>query len=160
MQNNRYKKNVMHGFSLIEVLIASSLIIIITLVTVSAFLSFRRTADLNSVIDGALGTLRDAERQTIESKNADQWSVHVESGRIVLFKGATFSEGASENIVFSLPPGISITNISLTGGGSDIIFNRIVGDTVTGGSFVVQRNDTPGNNKTISVSSTGLIQAQ
>jgi hypothetical protein len=47
--------------------------------------------------------------------------------------------------------------INLAGGGSDIVFSRITGDTANNGTIVIQLTSDSSKQKTISINSLGII---
>ena len=139
------------GFTLIEIIVAIAVIAVIVLVIVSALASFRRSADLNHAVDGVTAQLREARRRTIESKDASQWGVHIESSRTTLFKGTTYSSGAADNEVFTLP------NTVTASGPADVVFKRISGDTDQSGTLTLTLGS---STKIITIRSSGLIETQ
>jgi len=64
------------------------------------------------------------------SMNQDaDWGIHFDSDRYVVFPGGSYAPGAATNMDYLLPPGVEISNISLEGGGDDVIFDRGTGET-------------------------------
>ena len=141
----------MKGFTVIEILISVAVIAIIVLIIVSGLASFRRSADLNHAADGVLAQLREARRRTVESRDASQWGVHTESSRTTLFKGTTYSPGAADNEVFTLP------NTVTASGPADVVFKRISGDTDNAGTLTLTLGS---STKVITIRSSGLIEVQ
>ncbi len=147
------------GFTLIEILVSVAVMVIIVLVVVGGLRSFRQSADLNRAADGVMASLRDGRLRTIESKDASIWGVHVESSRVTLFKGVTFSEGAADNAIFNLPSAVTLS-WSLQGGGSDVKFNRIRGDTDQYGTLTLTLTADSSKTRTITIRSAGLVETQ
>ncbi len=147
------------GFTLIEILVSIAVIVIIVLVVVSGLRAFRQSADLNRATDGVIASLRDGRLQTIESKDASIWGVHAESSRVTLFKGVTFSGGAADNVIFNLPPTVTLS-WSFQGGGADIKFNRISGDANQAGTLTLRLVADSSKTRIITIRSSGLIEAQ
>ena len=140
----------MRGFTLIEIFISVAVIVVIVLVVAGGLSSFRRSAELNQAVDGVVSQLREARHRTIESKDASQWGVHVESSRTTLFKGVSFPEGTDKE-VFTLPSAVTAA------GPADIVFKRISGDTDNAGIVTLTLG---ANTKAINIRSSGLIELQ
>ncbi len=139
------------GFTLIEILISVAVVAIIVLIIVSGLSAFRRSADLNHAVDGVLAQLREAKRRTVESRDASRWGVHVESSRTTLFKGTTYSFGAADNEVFTLPSAVTASGLA------DVVFKRISGETDNAGMLTLTLGS---NTKVITIRSSGLIEVQ
>ena len=58
------------------------------------------------------------------SSNYSRFGVRLEANRTVLFKGDVFTEPSSFNIETPLSPLVEISDISLNGGGIDIVFKK------------------------------------
>lgn len=140
------------GLTMLEILTSIAVIAVVVVIVVSALAVFRRSADLNSAVDGVYAQLREARRRTIESKDASRWGVHVESSRTTLFKGATYSSGAADNEVSGLPSTVTIA------GPTDIVFKRLSGDTDNSGTLTLTSIQDTSKTKTIIIRSSGLIE--
>ncbi len=70
-----------------------------------------------------------------------EWGVHFDTvdQRFTLFKGTVF---ATRDPAFDesedLPDSLSLQNIVLNGGGNDVIFNQVLGNTSQHGSFIIR----------------------
>ncbi|MEK7069530.1 MAG: hypothetical protein AAB962_00560, partial [Patescibacteria group bacterium] len=84
----------------------------------------------------------------------------LEAGRVVLFKGDIFTEPNSSNTETPLPHLVEIGNISLNGGGSNIVFQKLTGKTSNHGSLRVRLNSDNNKYKTISVKPAGIANIQ
>lgn len=149
----------MRGFTLIEIFVSIAVIVVITAAILGGLSSFRRTSDLNQATDGVIAALRDGRLRTIESKDSSGWGVHLESTRVTLFKGTTFSQGAADNAVFNLPPAVTLT-WSLQGGGTDVTFARISGETRRPGTLTLALVADASKTRTIVIRASGLVEVQ
>ncbi len=93
-----------------------------------------------------------------------QWGVyfnHNTNGspdRWIVYKGSSYAaRDASYDFIITLPTPLTLTNISLNGGGSEINFSKLIGATMQYGSLVVSSSQ--GTSNTISVSAKGLVEA-
>lgn len=145
------------GFTSLElILVLTLLAILIGGIAVFSRLSILR-ADLNAQTTEVVSMLRLAQSKAAAGEGGLSHGVHLESGQFVLFEGGTYSASDPSNFVKSLPASLSFQNISLNGGGSDIIFSPPQGETTTYGSFVLSSSDS-GQSRTISITNLGLVQ--
>ena len=87
-----------------------------------------------------------------------QWGVHFESNKYVLFKGSVYSAVDSYNEEITLPDVLTISAITFNGGGSEVVFSKITGETLNFGTTTIQ-NDL-GESKNILINSYGTIESQ
>ena len=85
--------------------------------------------------------------------------MHIGSTKITLFTGSVYSVGASTNQDFNLNSRDSIITISLTGGGSDVVFVRLSGETSQNGTITLS-SSALSQTKTITVYKTGVVESQ
>ncbi len=128
------------GFSLIEIIIA---VAILAMIVVAASVSFRNSRNVNTLTtagNNVLSVIRVAQSKTLAGENDSEWGIHIETDKITLFRGSVFA-GSPYTEATLLPTNIEIANISLAGGGTDIIFTRITGATAETGSFDIRVKD-------------------
>lgn len=158
---NHFKKNARSsfstGFSLIELLIIIGVIALISAGSVTVFKNFRNQQGLNKDAELIVEILQRARSQTLTSQNSSQYGVHISASKITLFTGGTYSAGDPANKDFPFTLSDSILTISLNGGGSDVIFQRLSGETNQSGTIVLT-SVAEGKSKTITIYKTGLIE--
>ena len=145
------------AFTTFELMLVLTLISIsIGIAMVYSRLSLVR-ADLNAQTKEIMSALRLAQSQAAAGQGGVSHGVHLETGKYVIFEGSSYSEGTSGNLEKELPPTLNIQNISLNGGGSDIIFTPPYGETSTYGSLELSSSGS-GQSHTITISNLGLVQ--
>ena len=146
------------GFTIIETLFV---LIILTLLVSIVFVSFRKLND-SKILDTstllATSILDEARSLTLSAKNTSQYGVHLEASKIVLFKGSSYSALATDNVVTTLNTQVAIRNIGLNGGGVDVIFDRLTGETSMAGTLELYLKASTTMSNTITVRSTGVIE--
>lgn len=144
----------MKGFSFIEIIFVVLIILVMGAVLVSPFVSFQRATELNATTEQILSFLFEARSKTLASEGETIYGVHIETSRVVLFSGATFVDGTASNVVFTFPSGVQVSSLALNGGGSDVIFTRLTGETTQHGT-ITTRSVTDGRTRTITIQQTG-----
>ena len=81
---------------------------------------------------------------TLSSKDFSQYGVHFEEQKVVLFKGAIFTEPNSNNKEVKISSPVEIYNISLNGGGSNVVFQKLTGKTNEYGTISFQSPEISG----------------
>lgn len=128
-------KNTKKGFSLIE------LILVIFLIGISLGLSllYLETAqvreDINKQAEVFTSNVRLAHSDALSGLNNQAHGVHLEQSSYTIFSGNTYDPNDSANFETELPPNMTIENINLNGGGSDILFTSPNGETLNFGTL-------------------------
>ena len=152
IQDNREK-----GFTLIELLLVIVIISIVATIVVYNLPSERATQALSNNEDDVVSLLNEARSRTLSGDGALQYGVHLEANRAVLFPGTTFVDGASSTKEVDFDSQVSLSNISLAGTTSNVVFQKISGATDEYGTLVLSNSDTTPRTKTITISKTGLV---
>jgi len=147
------------GFTLIEILIVISIIVVLLAISTSSFTNINKAESLKADVRNIISVIDEARGKTLSSKNSSQYGVHFEEFNTTLFTGAIYSSGNPTNQVTGLGSLTHISSISLNGGGSDVIFDRLTGATSQSGTITVTLKDSS-DSKNISISSTGIIESQ
>lgn len=145
------------GFSFIEIVITLAVLGIILILTMTGFSSFYKDQILNGAINQTISLANEARSKTMSSKGASQYGIHVEPSRIVFFKGTEFVESSADNKEFILPASVEIFNISLNSGGSDLVFQRLTGETDNYGTISFRLNGGASKTKIITIESSGIV---
>lgn len=151
MSNNK-------GFSLIELIVVIAVIGIIAGIGFTVQGRFLVDTYLDTNTDQIAQALRIAQTRAMTGFNDDSWGVYFDdiNNKIVLFKGTTYAtRDTSFDVETQFPTALSLSSISLNGGGSEIVFDKLTGASSKYGSVQLSNNINESN--TISVSATGLI---
>lgn len=146
------------GFTITEVLIVLAILVVIVTIVVSAFSKFNNNQSLGGAVGEVTSTLNEARANTLASYDNSQYGVHFQSNKIVLFKGSIYSSSDTNNEDIILSSKISISNVSLAGGGNDIIFKRLTGKTDQNGTITLSLISDPTKIKTITIQGSGIIE--
>ncbi len=146
------------GFTLIEILVVISVIILIVSITNISYRYFERNTELTITAQKIVSVIKLAQNKAVSSEGDSQYGVHFESNKYILFKGITYQEGADDNIENTVSSSLEINNINLTGEGSNIVFQKINGRTEQDGTINLVLISEPNNLETINIHSSGQIE--
>ena len=143
------------GFTLLEILIGITIISIVVILVAAGFSKLHKSNNLDSSSHIILSQINEARAKSIASEGASQYGIHFNATSSTLFKGTTFNFGNSDNDEILLPPTIEISDITLSGGGADVIFKRLTGETDEYGTITL-REKTDSANKMIDIKECGI----
>ncbi|MFH1938521.1 MAG: type II secretion system protein, partial [Patescibacteria group bacterium] len=150
--------NKKYGFVLIELIIVIAIMVFLLGAVIVSYRSFEKRTELENTARNILITLELAQNKTLASENDSQYGVHFESDKYILFKGDAYESGSPDNEINQLSNRLEIYNINLTGSGSDIIFQRINGNTNQDGIIDLRLISDPEKTKSIDINSFGQIE--
>ena len=128
---------------------------IVGFLAIKPLVSLRGKAALDVGVAQILDILHEARNATLSSREDQVWGVHFEESRAVLFPGTTFVEPNSQNKVLTLDHLIRISAITLTGGGPNVVFKRLTGETDNSGSVTIALKSDESLTRVVSIISTG-----
>jgi len=145
------------GFTLIEILVVITIFIILGAISIAGIRYFQSQTNLNNDAEKIIATLRLAQNKTIASESESIYGVHFENNFFVLFKGDIYNPNSPDNNMYYLSPRTEIYAINLNGQGTNIIFNRVTGNTDQYGAIKLRLISLPNQTKTISIDSIGQV---
>lgn len=148
------------GFSIIETLAVVAIGGILVSIVLFSFSSFRNIKAIDVSADQVLSVINEARVKSVSSEDYSRFGVHFESDKVVFFKGDSYASQNPANIETELSLLAEISDISLNGGGADIVFQKLTGKTGNYGSLRIRLKSDNSKHKTISVKSTGIANIQ
>ena len=149
---------VQKGFSIIEILIVIAIFAVIIAIVVSTFSRFNNNQSLSGAVGEIMSTLNEARANTLASYDNTAYGVHFQIDKIVLFKGGAYSSSDPNNEDVILSSKISISDISLAGSGSDVVFKRLTGKTDQSGTVTLSLISDTSKSETIIIQISGIIE--
>ena len=148
------------SFTLIEILTVVGILLVLTAIAVPAYHYFQAESELSNTTEEVITILRLAQNKTLASEGASQWGVFFNNSasphQFVLFKGANYlSRDPAFDEAHRLPTSVEIYEINL-GGGNEIIFKRLIGETAQTGNIVL-RLKTDSKTKTVYIEQSGKV---
>ncbi|HEY4476804.1 MAG TPA: prepilin-type N-terminal cleavage/methylation domain-containing protein [Candidatus Paceibacterota bacterium] len=156
-----YKLKADQGFTILEFLVVISIIVLVATIIIIPFKQFRDNQVLDNTVNDVLAVLADARGKTLSSEGDSQYGVNFVSDLATLFKGDTFLGAGTlgnEEIEINYPA--TLSTISLTGGGSSIVFERLTGTTANSGTIVISLSNSEPQTRTIIISSAGVVSLE
>lgn len=152
----------MRSFTLIEVLIVIGIIIILAILAFPAYRFFQRESDLTNSSVEIANTIRLAQNKTLVSEGASQYGVYFDQTtaqhQYILFKGVSYGgRDASFDEIHKLSSFVEISEINLAGGVSEVVFNRVSGETSQFGNISLRLKIDPAKIETIYIENSGLV---
>jgi len=147
------------GLTLIEILIVIAVIALLSAIIISPLAEFRERKILDAVSEDIVSLVNEARINTIGSKNKLEYGAHFETGRMVLFEGTTFTEPNVNNEETIFNSVVEISSISLNGGGSDVVFNKLYGTTDEYGTIIIRLKSDNSKTIQIAIQETGVVYA-
>jgi hypothetical protein len=122
-------------------------------IVLPSFKTLRDNQVLKATASDVFSSLDKARSQTLASVNSSEYGVHFQSDKVVIFKGQVYSSSDvnNENIIITTPATISA--IALTGGATDVYFDRLSGAPNKTGTITVTISSL---SKVITISATGV----
>ncbi len=160
MFNKTKINNLQKGFTLLEVIIIIIIIGIISSIILVSLSSFKNEQILKNTSIDVVSLLNKARQNTLSSINSKNYGVHFETNKMVLFGGQSYSQLDISNEIVIFSPAILIPSLNglNIGGGSDVIFDRLTGETI-GGTIILQLSSDNTKMKIITISKTGIISS-
>jgi prepilin-type N-terminal cleavage/methylation domain-containing protein len=158
MLNNMYKK----GFTMIELLIVISILAVLSALIFPSLSKFRNDRILQNTTADIISLINKARSDTISSLNSTNYGVHLSTNSATYFVGSTYTNGVGSNVVVTFDATVNVPSTggySLNGGGGDIIFTRLTGDTTNYGTIILQLVSDTTKQKTITVTQTGSVSS-
>lgn len=149
------------GFTLIEAIIAVSIFSLIAGAAFSAQSSFLTDSQRISNVNLIVQHLRLAQMRAISEYRKSSWGIHLQETPVSfsIFRGSAYAvRDPAFDTVVELPSSLSFSDISLQGGGVDIVFERMTGQTSNDGTFTL--SDSNEHDVLISVNGAGVIDSQ
>jgi prepilin-type N-terminal cleavage/methylation domain-containing protein len=147
------------GFSIIEIIIVLAVLGLIIGATLPEFSRIRENQVLKTAVTDILSSIDKARNETLSSLNSSEYGVRFEPSRVIIFKGQTYSLGASGNEIVPIALPANISRVTLGGSMSttgDFYFNRLSGVPSKTGDINVTADS---STKVITITATGVASS-
>jgi prepilin-type N-terminal cleavage/methylation domain-containing protein len=146
------------GFTLIEIMIAITIILIIGAISVSAFINWQSEKKMDGASDIVASVLEESRGLTINAYGGNQYGVYLGTNdRVISFVGATYNPVTVSNTTTLIPSGVTISTSTL---GTAVVFQKFSGSAGVGGIIVLSDNKNASNTRTIMVDTSGAVSVK
>lgn len=160
MTKNSRRSRFLMGFSAAEMIVVVAIGAILAGLTYEVFVSMSRSQTLKSSTAATVSLLNEARTKTLASRNSKRFGVHFGTNQAVFFSGDVFNASDPGNITESFAPLVSVKTVSLNGGGQDVIFNRLTGETDNFGTVTLAMSASSTVTSNIVIYKTGLAEGK
>lgn len=151
VHSNTYPAQRRSGFSLIEVLLAISILAILASAATPVLVSQLQTDTVSSTTDSIVSLLRRARMHAHAMDNDSAWGVSIQNDTAVLYAGESFATRSGDtNIAVSIPDAVTVS------GDTDIHFNKSSGYTSIPQSLTVSARS-GADEETIIINELGIV---
>jgi len=140
------------GFTLVEIMIAITIVTIISAIGVSHFSNNQNQTTLKSEVNSLIFRLEEAKTNAMSGKNGEDQGVKINDNSYVLFSGDTYDTDDSDNVEYEIS---NLTELSSTD--DTIVFERITGEISSETTVTVSLKKDPSQNTDIIIETKGLI---
>lgn len=150
------------GFTLVEMMVVIGIVSLLLVVGSVNIRSFQSRSQVTQAAEELASILREAQSRSMTVVNGQTHGIHFESGdgTYTLFEGTPFSQTNATNVKYSLDASIQFSNIALTGGGKDVIFDKLTGSTSHSGGVTISSKLDGSIQRTITITSQGKISGE
>lgn len=152
-----YRSRFLRGVTLLETIVAVGIMMLISGVVLASLNNFRAQKTMDAAVEEVLAAFSQAHFDTISSRNDQQYGVHIDTDKVVYFIGPTYTTATTTNIIYHFVVPVEIVNVSLAGGGNDVLFDRLTGGTSNSGTFVIRAKTNNTLQTTVTINGTGAV---
>lgn len=153
-----YNKTINRGITLIEILVSISILIMLSLMGIWHFSKATDAEALRKDKQGLVAMLLEARSLALASKNAERYGVHIEEFQAVFFEGGSYVIGNVNNRYQPFNKSVHLLSASLNGGGSEVLFSRLTGETNNFGTITLSLINDPLSSTIVTINDSGMVQ--
>ncbi len=154
LKNNARICSSQRGFTLLEVLVVMSIMIALTSISISTYISMRDKQSVQKDADSIVSVLQKAQSMSSNRKNDSAYGVKFASSTVTVFSGSTYDTG---NVIstYTLEKNVKINTIILSSNGTEVDFMKITGNPLANGTVTL---GTGSFSKIVTIYGTGIIE--
>lgn len=122
---------------------------------VVSFSSLRVSVTVDEAVFRLMSDLDYVRGKTLFSQFEERYGIHFEPDKYTLFQGSAYNPSDTDNKVVALNEQLELYDITLAGGGSDVVFQRVRGETSTSGTVSIRDIKNSSSAATIVISPSG-----
>jgi len=139
------------GFTLIEMMLTLSIMVMLAGISAPIYLSFQAKNDLETANSVLISSLRRAQMLAQTMDHDMSWGVYLQERRLTVFAGETYNTRSSVyDEDFSLAPSVSFSGLN------EIVFEKLSGETNNIGEIIINSNNN--ETRTITINQKGRLE--
>ena len=142
---------------MVELLIAMTILVILSLVTLNYFGDYARQQQFQRFTEDVGHNISLARQQTLASKDDMVYGLYVGTSTVELFSGPTPVPGDAGNTIIDFSAAAYTATSSFSGGLWHTTFSRISGEATATGTIVLSNSDI-GKTATYTIYQSGLVE--
>ncbi len=111
-----------HGFALIEVTAVVGISILLATLALAPVSKLRSRAALDGAEASVIRAIDSSRTKAMSGVGTTEHGVHIESGKVVLFAGNTYTSGDPANKTYTIPASVTLSSTE-----QNIVFRRLSG---------------------------------
>ena len=152
-----------NGFTLIEILSIAVILVILFLAALPVFYNQKGQSSLDAAVSKMIAVLELARTKALASENESRWGVYFDNSSLphytLLFKGESYAlRDSAFDQCYDLASGLALNNLSFYGGGQEVVFKPVSGQTDNFGDFSLDSGSA--ESRTIYISWAGLVSLE
>lgn len=156
----QYKGKDCHGFSIVEILVAITVVFAFFFLMIGSFRGLSEQKVLETASEQVLSVFKDARSRTLASDGDSTYGVFVSitTAELVIFRGTAYLTSNPSNKTIELDDRIEISSSSIGGSDDTVIFSRLSGGAVEPGTTTIRLINDPAREMDIVLYTTGLAE--
>lgn len=123
---------------MVEIAIAMTIGVMLLSIAAITYSRFLAAVRIDQISEDIISVVREAREKTLARENDFAYGVHLAADEYTLFRAPAYAAGDPTNDTHTLPASFTLTDISLAGGGANVVFQPFSGNTNMSGTFVVK----------------------
>lgn len=137
------------GFTIVELLVVIAIFVIFVGFGEVAFVNYQSRSNLEIATSNIVEAIRHAKSNASQVQDDSKWGIKFEQNQAIVFSGDSYSaRNSARDQVVALPGGSTLSGIT------EIVFEKVTGDTVNIGTIVLTNRV---GTKNITVNAKGTI---
>lgn len=146
------------GFTLIELVLGISILGILMLIGTWHWRGAENEQALSKDTLGLISIFEEARSLAVSSKSNSAFGVHMSSSTISVFQGDTYTGSNTIITNYNLNSLVQVYSINLNGGGNNVFFERLTGNTSQNGNIKLSLINDASSSSTVTILASGIVQ--
>lgn len=146
------------GFTLVELLLALSILGVIAVITLTAFQGVLTSQALTRGVHDVASIIEDARKRTMAGENDIAYGVVIATTTVTLVRAPEYDVSSSTSVVFNLPSAIELQSAILST--TTITFDPLTGDASEVVELMYAHKRSTTTTRGVTIESSGLVSVE